>query len=210
MAVVRISKQLTEEVTNAARLSMKASYERAAKSMPDYSQFVYDTIFGEYQTKIAQLPAGFFRKTKSMTVRFTGLWGCDRMPMHYPADMVFPLYMFENDKAKRVSSYEDSYELTSDPVWDEFKAEVAAYSKRLLDASNTQKELIDGVAKLLSSYSTLAPALKQWPPLWDLLPEGTKRKHKEIVERAVPAAVDASGVDLNRMTVIASISKMGG
>jgi hypothetical protein len=36
---------------------------------------------------------------------------------------------------------------------------------------------------LLNKYSTLSPALKEFPALWDLLPEATRDKHKEVVEK---------------------------
>jgi hypothetical protein len=68
------------------------------------------------------------------------------------------------------------------------------------------------VKAVITSYSTLAPALKAWPPLWDLLGEDVKDKHREVVEREKrdPAAAISGSVDLDRLTALASLSKMGG
>lgn len=41
----------------------------------------------------------------------------------------------------------------------------------------------DGVSEVLKAHSTLAPALKAWPPLWELLPDHVQAKHKQIVTR---------------------------
>ena len=72
-----------------------------------------------------------------------------------------------------------------------------------------REEFTDGVGKVIGAYSTLAPALKAWPPLWDLLPDATKERHKEIVER-VKKEVVVEDVDLSSMTTIATLAKLTG
>ena len=59
----------------------------------------------------------------------------------------------------------------------------------------------------MTTYSTLAPALKAWPALWDLLDEDTKERHKKIVERK-KKDTDDIGVDLNSMTAAVTFSKL--
>jgi len=62
---------------------------------------------------------------------------------------------------------------------------------------------IEGVILKLNAYSTLAPALKAWPALWDLVPEDKKDKHREVVVRTKAsdtAANLAEEVDLSKLT----------
>jgi hypothetical protein len=59
----------------------------------------------------------------------------------------------------------------------------------------------------METYSTLAPAIKAWPALWDLVPDEAKERHKKVVERVKKDASDV-GVDLNSMTAAVTFSKL--
>ena len=63
------------------------------------------------------------------------------------------------------------------------------------------------VSKVCDAYSTLAPALKAWPPLWDLIPEDVKDKHREIKERVKSEAV--LSVDIGKLTALSTTAKFG-
>ena len=56
-----------------------------------------------------------------------------------------------------------------------------------------------GVKKIIGMHTTLGPALKAWPPLWDLVPEGTKNRHRKVVERVKPEVAEVE-VDLTALT----------
>ena len=59
----------------------------------------------------------------------------------------------------------------------------------------------------METYTTLAPALKAWHTLWDLLPDEAKERHKKIVERNRKDTIDVD-VDLNSMTAAVTFSKL--
>jgi hypothetical protein len=63
------------------------------------------------------------------------------------------------------------------------------------------------VKEVCNTYSTLAPALKAWPPLWDLIPEDVKDKHREIKERIKNEAV--LSVDIGKLTALSTAAKFG-
>jgi hypothetical protein len=72
------------------------------------------------------------------------------------------------------------------------------------------QEFTEGVSKILSSFSTLAPALKEWPPLWELVPEHAKNKHKEITEKRKADKPSIDNSTLNTLTAAMIASKLGG
>ena len=87
--------------------------------------------------------------------------------------------------------------------------------KRAREAQATlraaQEDYLVSVRKVLESFTTLAPALKMWPALWELLPEDAKDKHKEVRGKPAAAAAKSSApeVDLDRLTAITAARRMG-
>jgi hypothetical protein len=53
----------------------------------------------------------------------------------------------------------------------------------------------------------LAPALKAWPALWELIPDDVKEKHREVKERS-KGGIDLD-VDLNKLTAVSTAAKFG-
>jgi hypothetical protein len=75
--------------------------------------------------------------------------------------------------------------------------------------TSVQEEYLVSVRKVLDSFSTLAPALKAWPALWELLPEETKDKHKQVREKPAARGASAVDVDLDRLTAITAAHRLG-
>ena len=81
------------------------------------------------------------------------------------------------------------------------------YTKGIFEAQKKQDDFVAGVNQIISTYTTLAPALKAWQPLWDLLDE-TKQRHKKIVDRPKVKTAQDIGVDLNKMTSAVAFNKL--
>jgi hypothetical protein len=79
--------------------------------------------------------------------------------------------------------------------------------KRLLML--VQEEYVLSVEKVLDSFATLAPALKAWPALWELLPEETKDKHKQVRGKPASRSAPAVDVDLAKLTAITAAHRLG-
>jgi hypothetical protein len=87
-------------------------------------------------------------------------------------------------------------------------------SRRVREAQATlravQEDYLVSVRKVLESFTTLAPALKAWPALWELLPFDVKERHKEVREKSAPAAKPAAPeVDLDKLTAITAAHRLG-
>ena len=118
-------------------------------------------------------------------------------PATFPAS---PLAMFEG-------GWEDSLILQDVEDWAEFKAEVTAVNEGVRVATQRQEEFVAMVSKVCHAYTTLAPALKAWPPLWELIPEHVKAKHREITVREKTETT--LNVDLGKLTAMSTAAKFG-
>lgn len=210
MAVVRITKQLTENILDNARSKFIDRIRAAEQSVPNserWGDYVYEKLLGKHIPIMEQLPEQFFSTANKLNVNRIG--GQDiNIQFKLSTNKRWPVQLPSDAPVDR-SSYSSYIALNDDPVWEELHAEVAAWRTRCSAVRAQASEFAEGVSKVLSSYSTLAPALKAWPPLWELLPEYAKNKHKEIVERTKPDR-EAPTLDTNKLTAVMAASKLGG
>jgi hypothetical protein len=210
MAVVRITKQLTEDILARAKGKFSDRIRAAEESVPNserWGDYVYEKLLGKHIPIMEQLPMEFFNIMNNIQVNRVGDQGVN-IRFKLSTNKRWPLQLPSDAPAEK-NSYGSYVALNSDPVWDELHAEVVAWRTRCSNIRTQASEFTEGVSKVLSSYSTLAPALKAWPPLWELLPEYAKNKHKEIVERTKPDR-EAPTLDTNKLTAIMAASKIGG
>jgi hypothetical protein len=208
MATVRFSKELIDRIIKNARSKMAPAVTKAEESKPDNSwgQRIYDTMFLEAKPIISQAPAGWLKTVDRMHIEQVGSIRCD-MGFTLNPPMPWPYTFPSSDLAKKERNYSDSIVLRDHLTWGEFHAEVVAYNERVATARQRQNEFVDMVSKVCNAYSTLAPALKAWPPLWDLIPEDVKDKHREIKERTKNEVV--LDVDIGKLTALSTAAKFG-
>ena len=61
----------------------------------------------------------------------------------------------------------------------------------------------------MEKFTTLAPALKVFPALWELVPDEAKERHKKIREKVVKE-IDTSNIDLKSMAATVTFNKLRG
>jgi hypothetical protein len=208
MATVRITKELTEQITDNARAKFADRIKAAEATAPvGWGDYIYEKLFGRYIPLMEQLPEEFFDVADKIAVQRVGgqavnlhftLSSRKRWPKRLPADA-----------PAEVNYYGGALILKDDLMWGELYAEVVAWKDKCAAIRKQAEEFTEGVSKILASYSTLSPALKAWPPLWELVPEHTKNKHKEIVERKKPEK-EVPDIDTTKLTAVLAASKMGG
>jgi len=208
MATVRFSKELIDRIEKKAHAVMEPAVERARDQKPDNSwgQRIYDTLFLEVQPLIAQLPAGWVRTVNNIEIGEVGSQHCG-MTFTLASPQPWPHGFPPSPLARKRSMYGDGIVLIDNLVWGEFHAEVTAYQQRIQTAATRREEFVKMVKDVCNTYSTLAPALKAWPPLWDLIPEDVKDKHREIKERTKTEAV--LSVDIGKLTAMSTAAKFG-
>jgi hypothetical protein len=209
MAVVKLGKELREEIIKRAKNIFKAKYDAAKKELEDskLGDEVYNLVMQPYQHHVSQLPSEFFAKADefqievdNVTVKFhlngKKPWFRDQMP--------------ENRYTKLTTSYYN-YHLTlkkDNPEFDDYLGKVRFFKEKSQIISENEKNFVGGITKVLDAYTTLAPALKALPALWDLLPDDTKDKHKEVVERKKTKAEDID-IDFGSIASTIIANKLG-
>ena len=84
---------------------------------------------------------------------------------------------------------------------DDMREDVLSVWRNINTVKDEQTLFISNLTKLINHYATLAPALKEWPALWDLLPSDVQERHKEISEkRKRSSAKEELDLSLDSMT----------
>jgi hypothetical protein len=208
MATVRFSKELIDRIMGIAKAKMRPAVNKATEQRPDnaWGQRIYDTLFAEVKPLITQLPVGWCKEVKDITITRVGSHQCG-LKFDFAAPQPWPVKLIENNLFKPSSYYGDDITLKDHLIWGEFHAEVVAYKERVNTAAQREVEFVNSVKTICTTYTTLAPALKAWPPLWDLIPEDVKDKHREIKEREKKEVLLA--VDINKLTAMSVAAKFG-
>lgn len=223
MATVRFSDRLKETVKRNASEMFAGQINQAKQSFdPTWGDKIYDKLFSaEDIAKFNNLPKWAMSTKDSITL--DGFYGnddvwqtaCVRVPtwqvrseitLNFACARPWP-YDFDSADTGAKSSWRSLKLDFNDERWAWLKDDFKAYTQRIFNAEAKQADFVDGVTKLMETYSTLAPALKAWPALWDLLDEETKDRHKKVVERA-KRDISEVDVDLNSMTAAVTFNKL--
>jgi len=133
----------------------------------------------------------------------------------YP-NMLPPDYYIERERFSAVPTYTvhdplayKYYTPSSqiNDIWVKLQQHAEARNAARQAAIEERTTFVAGVQTVLDAHATLAPALKMWPALWDLLPDDARTKHKDPSKRAKPEKVEL-GVDVRSMTGVVVAHKL--
>ena len=223
MATVRFSDELRSDIRrNAERLFRSREEAAEAVGADEWPRIVADHYILAVNNLLGNVPQVIREKflTYGRTLRLDRFdTSVDTTLVGHSVDMAIPMPNVTSDDVARqlgFISYERTYGDTlavrldgTDPKWADLYAK-AVKRRADIDALAAEKStFVQNVQTITNSYSTLAPALKAWPPLWDLVPEHKQQKHKEIVERKRTAVEDVvDGMNLDQMTATTVASKL--
>jgi len=207
MATVRFSDALKMQILNIASKKFVDKIEAAKNSEPTgWGDYIYAQTLGPHLADMQKLPVQFFKmRDKIIVAKVNGL-RCNFTFMLSKL-MPFPVSFDSSYGAQYNGSYGDEIVLNHPSLWDDYHAQLVAYNERIKTAEARRDEFVSAVRTVITTYSTLAPALKAWPPLWDLIPDNVKDTHRLIVSREKVAPVLT--IDLDRITAMAAANKMG-
>jgi len=208
MAVVRITKELKGDIINASMAKFRPSIEAAQDSKPDdvWGDYIYDKVWGPYRERMEALPKEFFSYKEAIIIRRVGAVDMSfiaTFSQPYPIATLADSHLI--DKA-----WGESYILKAAFEWQDLMLAADAWRERCDRALARRTAFIDGVNSVLDTFTTLAPALKAWPPLWELVPGRVKTQHKEIKERAKSDKPSIDTAKLGAMTGALTAIKLGG
>ena len=224
MATVRFSDSLKGEIRNKAKAMFQDRIQKAKDNVPaHWADKAYECFFpADVRQKMASLPDYVLRKQDHIEITGwinapedvwqTGeyihkTWSLEstvRLSFSKPMPWVDK---FSSAPTGFISNYSSSKFDYDDERWDWLKPQFKEYNRKVFEAINKQETFLSSVNTLMETYTTLAPALKAWRPLWDLLPEEAKDRHKTVKERKVVKAEELD-LDLNAMTSAVALSKI--
>lgn len=224
MATVRFSDTLKGEIRNNAKAMFQDKIQQAKDNVPaHWADKVYRCFFPQnVRDTMASLPDYVLRKQDHIEI--TGwinapedVWQTGayqhqtwmlaqaiRLSFSKPMPWVANFEQADNGFKASYSTGKFDY---ADARWDWLRPEFKEYNRKVFEAISKQETFLSSVNKLMDTYTTLAPALKAWRPLWDLLPEEAKDRHKTVKERRVTKAEELD-LDLNAMTSAVALSKI--
>ena len=223
MATVRFSDSLKHDIRTSAKAMFEAKIEAAKKDIPSHwADKMYQSFFpADVIAKFDALPAHVMQEKESLdfegflyapedvfqTAEYkTKAYECSTIRLEFSKAMRWPYEIEKMDTGFKFH-WRSSKADYNDPRWDWLKPEFKEYVRKIFEQEAQQEKFLEGVNKLMETYSTLAPALKAWPALWDLVPDEAKERHKKVVERKKKDAEEI-GVDLNSMTAAVTFSKL--
>ena len=208
MATVRFSKELQEEIIKNAKGVFGKQLETAKNNRPEneWGEKIYDILYGQYTNVLNAVPQMFLTTSNKFKVEQVGSLSCG-LEFTLNSAKPFPKEIPDTEYAKKSSGYYgNEYVLKDHLVWGEFHADVKRWLDNIKAVKEQQEEFVKQVQQIITAHATLAPALKMWPPLWDLVPEHYKERHRTIVERT-KNEVEVN-VDLSSMTAAVVANKI--
>lgn len=212
MATVRITKELITDTLIRAERQFKPLVEKAEASRPDSAKWgmvIYDAIYGKYKDTMAALPSSYINHEEQVYVNVVNGEGC---ALYFELGGSRPA-----PPSSDVPGIETGYRgfdlgttMDTQDQWIELAEELRLWRARIKDARQRRTEFVNGVKMVLSNHSTLAPALKEWAPLWDLIPEHYRERHKEVKPRVVSEKTAVSSDVLGKLTGAITAAKLGG
>lgn len=208
MATVRFSKELQEEIIKNAKGVFGKQLETAKNNRPEneWGEKIYDILYGQYTNVLNAVPQMFLTTSNKFKVEQVGSLSCG-LEFTLNSAKPFPKEIPDTEYAKKSSGYYgNEYVLKDHLVWGEFYADVHRWLDGIKAVQTKRDQFVEQVQKIITAHATLAPALKMWPPLWDLVPEQYKERHRTIVERT-KNEVEVN-VDLSSMTAAVVANKI--
>ena len=224
MATVRFSDSLKGEIRDKAKCMFADKIKQAKDNVPaHWADKVYECLFSQVvRDQLKALPDWAIRKAEHIDISGwsnapedvwqTGSFQHDSWQLHGSVRLSFStpkpwVDSFDSAPTGFSKSYSRNEFHYDDSRWDWLKPEFKEYNRKVFEAINKQESFLSSVNKLMETYTTLAPALKAWRPLWDLLPDEAKDRHKTIKERKI-VKVNELDLDLNSMTSAVALSKI--
>jgi len=211
MATVRMSQELRNNIIATANMIFTKK-TNAIMERPLPAEWTADTIYemaiAPWKDHMYALPAGFMARYNDFSINASGFV----RTLRFSGPRAFPQKFPDTHYVTTSHSYMANVWKLPDVDGTPFKSlldELAGW-KRELDTIQSNKEaFVMGVAKVLGAHSTLAPALKAWPALWDLLPDETKERHKQVAVKGSTTKPELDGVDIATLTATVVMTKMG-
>jgi hypothetical protein len=220
MATVRFSNELKENILERAKAPFDKRNIEIKKIPVEEGLFdlIYKRALGDWFAPVQNLPDGFMEVYQQFTLTRVVVPNHPDISLHYTFQLPQPVRWVQNYTGISNRAVQDGWGSTNFKYIADLNNEddarihnVFLHMNDLLRQNQERKEkFVNGVSILMETHTTLAPALKAWPALWDLLPQSTKDKHLEVKEKSAAQEKKAviEQLDLASMTATVVVNKM--
>lgn len=208
MATVRFSQEFKDAIIKNANAVFEKQVVKAREATnPSWADRVYYIAFEQYAPQLNAVPPEFLRFEDNFDIKCNYEAGRSvSFNVKLTTPRIFPRNGIPSGAPiSATSSYSLAYEINREH-YNEIIEEIATWQRGINEAVARQQEFVKQVKQIIEAHATLAPALKMWPALWDLIPEEYKNKHREIkVREKKEVEVD---VNLGALTAAVTFNKI--
>lgn len=208
MAVVRFSEDLKNSIVDNAKGLFRPRIQKLQENPPQVAAEIIALVLDPWVEKLKHIPKEFIHAwSDRMVLCNIGGMACSQtyaLPREYPAPRN---WVTAEDGSKIDSGYGIQIKLPDTEKYAAIKQQFADWQAGVKAVDEQRDEFVAGVKAVIGAHATLAPALKAWPPLWDLVPEEYRQRHRKVVERYKPEASEI-GVDLGKLTTTVVAAKI--
>lgn len=211
MTTVRLSNRITTDVLRQAHSVMSPAVTRLQEQAvdPTWGPRIYDALFADHTAIIAQLPTWWVKsETQFRIAKVCGV-PCN-LTCILPTPRPWPHQFGAVEMGSAHGYWSTSICINAHEAWKGLDAEIAAVQARITAADTRRTVFVESVRRLMASYTTLAPALAAWPPLWGLLSEAVQVRHNEGGPRTTKWRGPPADVDIAQLTAMLAAAKLGG
>jgi len=165
---VRISDKLIDEVAGKITDLYNKFAQEIEKQKPDVGDRIYDLLYGPYLSRMEQLPTAFFRKYDRIETRFVG-----EEILGYSfklSSLKLVAYSHPPGDNVEVSDYRERVNIKRTPYTEDIIDAIVSWHKQKQDIYKVRNNATNSVRRVMCANKSLAPAIKAFPPLVDLLP----------------------------------------
>lgn len=171
---VRISEKLIGKVAGNISELYKYFAEDIEKQKPDVGDRIYELLYGPYLSRMEQLPTTFFRKIDRIDTRFIGE---EILGYSFKLSSVkLGSYSHPPGDNVEASDYADKVNIKRTPYTEDIIDAIVSWHKQKADIYEVRNNATTSVRRVMRANKSLAPAIKAFPPLVDLLPAVTRLK----------------------------------
>lgn len=203
---IRISDKLISEVAGNISNLYRYFLDEIEKQRPDVGDRIYELLYGPYLSRMEQLPDTFFRRLDRVEVR-----SIDGKPFGYPFKLSsdkFGSYTHPpGDNVECAETFSDKVNIKRTPYTEDIVDAILSWDKQKQDLLDVRTQAVQAIKRLLRSNKSLAPAIKAYPPLVDLLSPETRVKI-DVPQHRLTSALMELDPDLKRLASDIALKKI--
>lgn len=202
---VRISDRLIGEVAGNISEVYRWFIEDVEKQKPDVGDRIYELLYGSYLSRMQDLPETFFRRMDRVEVKYVA-----GEPLGYSfklSSVKLAAYGHPPGDNVEASDYGEKVNIKRTPLTEEIVDAILSWHKQKTELYEVRNNATQAVKRVMKGFASLAPAIKAFPPLVDLLPAATRLK-MEVPQHRLSSVQMELDPHLKRLASDIALKKM--